>query len=74
MTEPDSAEYDAIRELRQSAGYELVEERIYVELNRQCIALEQPAGGEQTEFIRGYIKALRTVLTIPEILENELKA
>ena len=73
MIDPDSAELDAIKELKHSPGYALVVERITEELERNRIELEFRATPELTEFIRGYIKALRIVLMIFEILENELK-
>ena len=73
MTDPDSAELDSIKELKDSPGYSLVVERINEELERKRHNLEFV--GPELYFIRtqGYIEALRMVLTIPEILANELK-
>jgi len=73
VTDPDSAELDAIKELRRSPGYQLVETRIKEELHRKRLLLEMQ--GPELPFAKtqGYIEALKTVLAIPEILENELK-
>lgn len=70
--EPDSAELDALRELAFSAGYGLVVERINEEIERQRGQLEEDLDIWQTARVRGYIAALRMVLTLPEILKSEI--
>ncbi len=67
----NSEKLDAIREFQRSPGYELFEERIHHELDRRRKALEEPADIQETASLRGAIGALRLVLTIPEILEQE---
>jgi hypothetical protein len=67
----DSADLDALADLEQHPGYKLVRERIAAELERKRLDLELPAAGG---FERGQVKALRTVLGIPAILRQELKA
>ena len=75
MTDPDSAELDAIKELKASPGYALVVERINEELERKRSAFETlpPSMPDSFRHTKGYVQALRMVLTIPEILANELK-
>jgi len=73
VTDPDSAELDAIKELKDSPGYALVVERINEELHRKRQILEMLGPEQHFARTQGYIEALRMVLTIPEILANELK-
>lgn len=68
----DSSDLDALEDLKRSKGYELVEERIFDELERKQLELEGDLGIESTWLIRGYIKALRMVLTIPDIRASEI--
>jgi hypothetical protein len=68
-----SAELDAIKELRRSAGWELVKERLQEELERRRTALESPQDMQTTDTTRGYIAALRLAVMVPEILEMEFK-
>lgn len=68
----DSSDLDAIRELRRSQGWKLVKQRITDELERQRIEMERPADWGVTNLSRGQVKAFRTVIEIPGILENEI--
>ena len=71
MTEPwDSGHLDAINELKESPGYALVVERIQETLEQLRNDLEKGA----SDSTRGQCKALRMVLTIPEILKSEIQA
>ena len=70
---PDSAELDAIIDLEAHPGYLLVVDRIADEINRSRNALESPKDLEETAQLRGYIKALRMVTGIPQILKEELR-
>ncbi len=70
---PDSADVDAIAELKVSLGWTHVEERIRQELVRRQEELEQLCDPPLTNYIRGQIASLRTVLDIPAILEDEFK-
>jgi hypothetical protein len=68
----NSEKRDAILELERSKGWGLVMQRIDEELERQRKALEaQNTDVWQTEGLRGSIKALRMVLSIPGILKEE---
>lgn len=69
----NSEKLDAIREFARSPGYELFEERIHHEIDRQRKFLEDPLDMCQTASLRGAIGALRLVLRIPEILEQEFQ-
>jgi hypothetical protein len=70
----NSENLDAIRELRRSAGWGLVQERISGEIDRWADELTQPGLVERrSDLLRGQIGALRTVLEIPKILEDEFK-
>lgn len=69
---PDSAEIDALKELQRSPGYELVMERIEEEMERRRDQLEDLCTQQLTDYTRGYLKALRTVLGIPQILIDEI--
>lgn len=68
----DSSDLDALEELKRSRGYELVRERILGELAARCRELENDWGAERTAGLRGYIRALRVVLTLPDILSDEI--
>jgi len=68
-----TADLDAVVELQRSPGYALVVERINQELERRRHELEQPIGIEGTSLARGQVQALRTVLSIPQILQQEMK-
>jgi len=69
----DSGDLDAIRELEASPGYSLVRGRLLEELERKRSELERPADGEKTAMLRGAIAQLRTVLSVPEILQSEIR-
>jgi hypothetical protein len=69
----DSADRDAILELERSTGYALVKLRVQQEIIRRSAELELPTNIESTQYIRGVIYALRTVLQIPSILKGEIK-
>lgn len=68
---PDSADLDAIRELKESLGWAHVWKRIEEEVERRRTELEQFADPQLTNHLRGYIKALRMVLDLPENLKIE---
>ena len=68
----DSADHDAILELERSPGYALFQERVNAELQRRCAELELTATIDSTQFCRGTIYALRTVMQIPTILKGEI--
>lgn len=70
---PDSAEIDALKELERSPGYQLVVNRIAEMILRRCFELEGELDEPKTNRIRGEIKALRDVLTIPEVLKGEIQ-
>jgi hypothetical protein len=73
-TEPaDSADLDAIRDLERSPGYALFSMRVVSEIRRKQDELEQPGDIASTQYIRGMIYALRTVLNMPAILKGEMK-
>lgn len=69
----NSEKRDWILELLRSKGWALVEERIKEETERQRCELEEPKDMWETATLRGRIKALRMVLTIPTILKEEFK-
>jgi len=69
----DNGDRDAILELERSTGYALVKMRIQQEIIRRSAELELPANIESTQYTRGVIYALRTVLQIPSILKGEIK-
>jgi hypothetical protein len=69
-----TAELDAIRELRSHPGYHLHTARIHAMIGRRRDEFEQDQSMERTWRIRGYLAALRDVLTIPEVLKEELAA
>lgn len=72
LPEPiDSADLDAILEMERSPGWGLVRDRISYELERRRGELEHPE--RPPDGLRGEIKALRTVLQIPDILKGEIK-
>jgi hypothetical protein len=72
--ELDSSDLDALEELKLSRGYALVRTRVEEELAGKCRELEGDLAAEQTAALRGYIRALRTVLEVPGILEQEITA
>jgi hypothetical protein len=72
METPDSSELDALCDTVRSRGYELMRERILTALENKRSELETDLGVEQTAFDRGYIWALRMVLTVPTILRDEI--
>lgn len=73
MPEPlDSSDLDALEDLKRSRGYELLRERIDSELEARRRAIETDLQPEQTWAMRGYIRALRVVLSLPEILQHEI--
>lgn len=76
MTEPqyDSAELDALREMERSPGYQLVLARIHEEIARRRDNLEADLNERQTACERGQILGLRTALSIPEILKQEIES
>jgi hypothetical protein len=65
---------DALYELRASSGYRLIEGRLTGELERHRRELERPADERTTAMARGAIAALRMVLSLPSILEDEIKS
>lgn len=72
MPEPyDSADLDAIRELRRSRGWALVSERLQdaIEITRNELEMR----GAEPQYPRGMIRGLRLALEIPGILADELK-
>lgn len=70
----DSADLDALKELRRAPGYALVAARIRHEIERKRDELEhQQISERDSSFTRGYIRALRTVLDYPQILMDEVK-
>jgi hypothetical protein len=69
---PDSAEIDSLKELQRSPGYSLLVGRINAEMERKRDQLEDLCTQQLTDYTRGYLKALRTVLGIPQILIDEI--
>jgi hypothetical protein len=69
----DSADRDAILEVEKSPGFALIQLRIHEEITRRSAELELPADIESTQYIRGALYALRTVLQIPKILKAEIQ-
>jgi len=69
----DSGDHDAILDMERSPGYALFVERINAELQRRQAELELTATIDSTQFCRGTIYALRTVMQIPTILKGEIK-
>jgi hypothetical protein len=69
----DSSDLDAIKELRRSRGFELLAAKINAELERRRVEIEMPADWGVTNMARGKVSALRLVLTMPAILEHEIK-
>lgn len=74
MMDYDSGDLDAVVELDHSPGYVLVTKRIREMIERKRTELEG-IGWDQclTEAARGYVKALREVLTIPDVLRSEIQ-
>lgn len=70
--EPDAGDLDALEELERSRGWALVKERIKSELDRAGRELEGDFGPEKTNKQRGYIAALRMVLSLPGIRKAEI--
>ena len=71
LTEED---LDAIRELKDSRGWRLVEDRVEKELERNRAALEDPHSTSDYSVTRGQIKMARTVLRLPQIIEDQARA
>jgi hypothetical protein len=69
----DSGDLDAMQDLEISRGWELVRDRIAGELERKQVALEGDGDFQEVCELRGYIRALRMVLQIPEIRKDEIK-
>jgi hypothetical protein len=75
VSEPfDSSDLDAIEDLKRSRGYELVCSKLDEEIGRYQRSLETDLEPAQTAGCRGYIRALRMVLTLPQILHEEIAA
>lgn len=70
----DSGDLDAIAELEASPGWALVKGRILEVLENERQGLERPAGKAATNNRRGRILATRTILDIPSILRQEIRA
>jgi hypothetical protein len=68
----DSSDLDALEDLKRSRGYDLVRERILGELKARAQELETDVSEARTAALRGYIRALRVVLALPEILIDEI--
>jgi len=69
----DSGDVDALLELERSRGYQLVCDRILQQLDCHRGRLEAELLPAPTQYERGYIAALRMVLTVPKILKGEIK-
>lgn len=70
-----SESLDAIHELRHSPGWHLLIGRIIPERDRKCQELERAGTTERTsDFNRGFVAALRMVLRLPELIEDDAKA
>jgi len=65
---------DALNELPMITGYQLLEARIRSELERRRMELERTMDALNTAECRGKIQSLRTVLALPGILRDEIKA
>ena len=74
MTDPDSADLDALQELVRSPGFQLYAARINEELERRRAELETAEKLEAIKGSQGLIKGLRIALEIPGILIEEVKA
>ena len=62
-----------ILDLRQSAGHQAEQIRMLEAIHALGRKLEEPGPDDNTHYLRGQIKGLRTALAIPEILENEAR-
>lgn len=69
---PDSHEIDALSDLERSEGYKLFCERVDDLIATKCRELEGDLDEVKSAKLRGQIKALRDVLTIPKVLKGEI--
>lgn len=69
---PDSHEIDALFDLERSEGYKLFCERVDDLIAAKCRELEGDLDEAKSAKLRGQIKALRDVLTIPKVLKGEI--
>jgi len=70
----DSGDLDALGDIDESLGYRIVSTRMFEELTRRQFELESDLSERQTQFVRGYIAALKMALTLPDNLISEIKA
>lgn len=67
----DRVDAEAIRELTNSRGWKLFALRLQRLRQSKQLDLEQPHSEVETSALRGYLEALRTVGSIPDILIRE---
>jgi len=74
MSEPNTtAEVDALDELLDTEGWELVEQRLILQLAREQHTLEGDLDGDQTAKTRGKIAMIRMFLELPRAMRDEIK-
>jgi hypothetical protein len=75
MTDADftTEELDAVVHLMESNGWRLVVGRVAQELDRTRDGLEREVDPTKAADLRGYARAMRTMLRIPEIYRDEIK-
>lgn len=69
----DSLDAERVEETIRTPGWQLIGERIAVELQRHRLALENPQTEAETATLRGRIAGLKTALEVPGILMREGK-
>jgi len=68
-----SEKIDALDLLLASPGWDLVRERLELQLQRDQAELEREAGPEQTAKLRGQIARLRMMLELPAGMREEYR-
>ena len=70
----DHMDVEMIRDTLQTAGWQLIRERLEKEHGRKVRDLVRPQTEVETATLRGAIAALETALKVPEILIQEGKS
>ena len=71
---PDSSDLDALKELVRSPGWALVSERMKHQIRLMQSALEAAKDMADVARCQGSLAAMRLVLRLPEILQDEVKS
>lgn len=70
----DGQDSEAIRDMQRSRGWALFSERVEVMRRRNVEQLLQPMTMEVTQDVRGYVRALDDIRTIPDTIVSEIKS